>query len=66
MKRITSMMDAIENNRRMLQYLKDNHPVDHERNKEDGVQLVWELNRANDPFHADGVGKTRHNEEQDG
>lgn len=59
------MMDAVERHKKMLQYLKDNHPVDEERNKEDGVQLVWELNRANDPFHAPGLGKTQHNEEQD-
>ena len=63
--KITSMMDAIAANQRMLKYLKENHPANLERDKEDGAEYVWELNRANDPFHADGLGKTRHSEEQD-
>lgn len=66
MKRITSMMESIAAHANLLKHLRKERPANLAQDKEDGAEYVWDLNRASDPFHADGVGKTRHNEEQDG
>ena len=63
--KIKSMMESIAVHKRLLKTLKANRPADLKKDKEEGGQYVWELNRSNDPFHADGLGKTRHNEDSD-
>ena len=63
--KIRSMMEAITMNARMLKHLRETQPANLQKDKEDGAEYVWSLSRGNDPFHADGLGKTRHNEDLD-
>ena len=63
--KIRSMMDSIQAHDRLIKHLRSTRPANLQQDKEDGAEYVWELNRSNDPFHADGLGKTRHNEDAD-
>lgn len=60
-----SLIDWIVRQRQMLQYMKDNHPCDPVKDREDGVEYLWHLGKKHNPFHSEGVAKTQHNEEND-
>ena len=63
--KIKSMMDSIEAHDRLIKFLRKTRPANLTQDKEDGAEYVWELSKGNDPFHAEGLGKTRHNEDAD-
>ena len=61
-----SMLEWTIRNKKMLQHLKDTNPTDLQELKEEGYEVVWNLNKTNSPFHAEGFSKTRHDDEKDG
>jgi hypothetical protein len=63
--KIGSMMESLAAHARLLKFLRETRPANLQQDKEEGAEYVWDLNRANDPFHSDGLGKTRHNEDAD-